>query len=54
MNSETVLENYSKEDYVAENELSINELVKNEKDIYLKIGLGVVYVTLLLLSLFLI
>jgi hypothetical protein len=53
MNTETYTENYLKKDYVVEADLRINEpVLDNRKDFYLKIGLGVVYVSLLLLSLF--
>ncbi|MFZ1289470.1 MAG: hypothetical protein WAR79_05250 [Melioribacteraceae bacterium] len=55
MNSDTFTEKYSKEDYVIETDLQFDELdIKNKKELQLKIGLGVVYITLLLMSLFLV
>ncbi len=55
MNTEPIIENFSDEDYIIKKDLQITELdVENKKDFHLKIGLGVVYVLLLLTSLFLV
>ncbi|MBK7105504.1 MAG: hypothetical protein IPH62_09485 [Ignavibacteriae bacterium] len=55
MNTEPIIENLSDEDYVIQKDLQLAELdVENKKDFHLKIGLGVVYITLLLMSLFLV
>ncbi|MBK8944022.1 MAG: hypothetical protein IPM32_02020 [Ignavibacteriae bacterium] len=55
MNSKPTLENLSDEDYIIQKDLQLEELdVENKKDFHLKIGLGVVYIALLLTSLFLV
>ena len=51
LNTNTFPENYLKEDFVAKTDEYVNELdILKKRDLIVKIGLGVVYVTLLIIS----
>jgi hypothetical protein len=50
-NTTTFPENYLKEDYIAKTDQYLNELeVNKKKDLYVKIGMSVFYVMLLVVS----
>jgi len=53
MNTKSYLKNFLSKDYIAETNEYIAELDRyKKKDIYLRVGLGVIYISLLALSLF--
>ncbi len=53
MQPNTITQEYLKEDFIAETDNYLTDLATNKKrDLYLRISMGVVYTTLLVVSLF--